>query len=221
MFNTENKGDIEVTADSGFDPGLDTVRTKPELEEDSSQLLVVSCLKTEAGGGDVGGVIRPPEVGDGGAPGSGVGLADGNRPDLVEIERILNEMSEAERMVEEEIESLPPEAVEEIELLKELLAASREEGKSCGSIRRGCRENILDLGFGTRSCTRLEGGVDRTRWPLIRRCAAPSVQAGPSSGLRPPSPEGEGVSLQSTALHSKPRGTVKRAPHPPLRGTFG
>ena len=62
-------------------------------------------------------------------PGSGVGLAGGNRPDLVEIERILNEMSEAERMVEEEIESLPPEAVEEIELLKELLAASREEGK--------------------------------------------------------------------------------------------
>ena len=58
-----------------------------------------------------------------------MGVADGDRPDVVEIERILKEMSEAERMVEEEIESLPPEAVEEIELLKELLAASREEGK--------------------------------------------------------------------------------------------
>ena len=129
VFNTENKGDIEVTADSGGDSGLDTGRTKPELEVDSSQLLVVSCLKTEAGGGDVVVVARPPEVGDGGAAGSGVGLADGDRPDLVEIERILKEMSEAEQMVEEEIEQLPPEAVEEIELLKELLAASREEGK--------------------------------------------------------------------------------------------
>ena len=74
VFNTENKGDLEVTANSGFDSGLDTGRTKPELEEDSSQLLVVSCLKTEAGGGDVGGVIRPPEVGDGGAAGERGGV---------------------------------------------------------------------------------------------------------------------------------------------------
>ena len=39
-------------------------------------------------------------------------------------------------MVEEEIATLPPEAAEEIELLKELLAASREEGKRLGESAR-------------------------------------------------------------------------------------
>ena len=97
----------------------------------SGSSSVVSCLKEEAGG-DVGGVVRPPDVADGDVPGIGVELAEGKRPDLVEVERILKEMSEAERMVEEEITLLPPEAVEEIELLKELLAASREERKRLG-----------------------------------------------------------------------------------------
>ena len=94
----------------------------------SGSSSVVSCLKEEAGG-DLGGVVRPPDVARGDVLGVGVELAEGKRLEPVDIERIRREMGEAERMVEEEIESLPPEAVEEIELLKELLAASREEGK--------------------------------------------------------------------------------------------
>ena len=61
---------VDVAASSGGDLGIDALRTKPKFGDVSSRLLVVSCLKEEAGGSDVG-VGAMASAGDCGAGGGG------------------------------------------------------------------------------------------------------------------------------------------------------
>ena len=100
----------------------------------SGSSSVVSCLKEEAGG-DLGGVVRPPDVARGDVLGVGVELAEGKRLEPVEIERIRREMGEAERMVEEEIESFR-------RRLRRRLSCSKNCWRPPGRRGRGWREHL-------------------------------------------------------------------------------
>ena len=130
---------VDVAASSGGDLGIDALRTKPKSADVSSRLLVVSCLKEEAGGGDVG-VGAMTSGGDCGARAGVAGpdqrgrkISSGaKRRARREKEQRINELREAERLLAAEIRKLPPGAGEQAGLMREVLAASAEVVKALG-----------------------------------------------------------------------------------------